>query len=416
MTPTAASRSDSPGLATRKGPHKHSTESTAELPRQRGEIGNVLLDRVMRRIRGSRPVPANDLPFYVRVDRACGGRFAQLWFLTRGCSWDRRGACTMCNYGQAHPVAGDTMVESVRLGLESVPAGVEELYISPSGSLLDPLEVPPEARRLIYQLVASFPCSRFSLETRAETVSPRAVSELVAAMGGIPVSVGMGLESSSPWIRRFCINKKGHLGQFEESSRLMHERGVGVYANVALGTAFLTASEAIDDARSTVQWALGRGDTALVFPMHVKAHTLLEWLYRQACYRPPSLWSLIEVLASIRPEDLPRVNISWYQSNYGDGSDVIDSPSTCPRCQPRVLELLDRFRDNPSSSTVADLVACECECKGVWRKEVASRPERPRAQRVIEQYENLARAFNLMDWWSTHQSEVVAQMLEPEDS
>ncbi len=387
-------------------------QPTPESRRRKDATGNLLLNRVMRLVRAGRPYLAADKPFYVRMDRACGGDFAQLWFLTRGCTWDHGGACTMCNYGHARSVPEDSMVESVRQGLERVPRGVDELYVSPSGSLLDPVEVPHRARRLIYELVASFPCSKFSLETRAETVTPEAVDELVAAMGARRVAVGMGLESSSPWILRFCINKKGHPTNFEAASQLLRGRGVGVYANVSLGPAFLTTSEAIDDACQTVQWALNHGaDMALVFPMHVKGHTLLAWLHQRGLYRPPSLWSLVEVLARIEPEFLPRVTISWYRNDYGDGPQVVVSPSTCPRCRPRVLESLDRFRENPTSSAVAHLVAQECECKDAWRTEMEEAPERALPERVLDQYEQLARAFNLMDWWSARDEEIRAEVL-----
>ncbi len=411
MTPDIYPGAQTPPAAPRDT-SQPSMQPISESRRRKDDTGNLLLNQVMRLIRVGRPYLDRDKPFYVRMDRACGGDFAQVWFLTRGCTWDRGGACTMCNYGHAHPVPEDSMVESVREGLGRVPRGADELYVSPSGSLLDPLEVPPRARRLIYELVASFPCSKFSLETRAETVTPEAVDELVAAMGDRTVAVGMGLESSSPWILKFCINKKGHPTEFEAASQLLRERGVGIYANVSLGAAFLTTSEAIEDAAKTVQWALTHGaDMALVFPMHIKAHTLLAWLHQQGLYQPPSLWSLVEVLARIEPEFLPRVTISWYRNDYGDGPEVIVSPSTCPRCRSRVLESLDRFRYNPTSAAVAHLVAQECECKDVWRRELEEAPERALPERVLDQYEHLARTFNLTDWWSTRQQEISAEVL-----
>ena len=183
-----------------------------------------------------------------------------------------------------------------------------------------PFEVPPRVRRGSCEMANAFPCSKFSFETRAETVTPEIVEELVATMDGKPIAVGMGLESSSSWVRRFCINKLSDASAYEVAARLLHERGVGVYANACLGSAFLSPAEAIDDARATTEWALDNGaDMALVFPMHVKAHTLLDWLYQRGDYQPPSFWSLVAVLSEIKPEYLSRVNISWYRGEYGDG-------------------------------------------------------------------------------------------------
>jgi len=68
-------------------------QPTPESRRRKDATGNLLLNRVMRLVRAGRPYLAADKPFYVRMDRACGGDFAQLWFLTRGCTWDHGGAC-----------------------------------------------------------------------------------------------------------------------------------------------------------------------------------------------------------------------------------------------------------------------------------------------------------------------------------
>lgn len=158
-------------------------------------------------------------------------------------------------------------------------------------------------------------------------------------------------------------------------------------------------------------WALEHGaDVALVFPMHVKPHTLLEWLATNDRYRPPSLWSLVEVLTRIEPGLLPRVSTSWYRSDYGAGSRVLLEPTTCERCRRRVVGLLDRFREALDRATVAALAAQTCTCRDVWREEVETTNAVPLPERVIAHYDLLARSFGLDAWWQAHRTEMVQSL------
>lgn len=371
----------------------------------------VLLDETMGRLRRDRPLTDKASPFYVKVDSFRGGAFAQLWFLTRGCTWDRRGACTMCNYGRCDEVSATDMATFVELGLETIEGTIDELYVSPSGSLLDPLEVPEEARSAICASVARFPARRFSLESRAETVTAGVVDRLVADTPGKQVAVGLGLESADPWIQRFCVNKHSTPSAFSRASRVLGQRGVEVYANVSLGTAFLTPREALDDAARSVEWALGNGaDLVLVFPMHVKRNTLLAWLYDQGRYEPPSLWSLVEVVKSVDPRHLAKVNVAWYRGDYGTDPGTLASPSSCPHCQPRVLQALDRHRARPTASSLDELARLDCRCRRLWLETVSASPGQDLRTRVFAEYQALAADFGLAEWWSTNADAVLGEL------
>ena len=342
-----------------------------------------LLSSAMLRLRSQRVPSSPDAPFYVRYDRSMGGSFAQLWFLTRGCSWDRAGACTMCNYGHAAHVSADEMVSYVQRGLASIDRPLDELYVSPSGSLLDVAEVPLEARHRILTAIADVAVRRFSFETRPETVTPEVVGDIVETLPRHELAVGFGLESADPYVLEYCLNKPGTTSAFPPAAKRLSERGVAVYANVALGSPFLSTGEAVDDAVATVTWAHAHGaDIALVFPMHVKSNTLLAWLYQRGRYRPPSLWSLIEVLERLDRSVLSKVQISWYRSDYGSSQNVIASPTTCPRCERDVLLALDRYRSQPSDLSLSTLQDLWCDCRERWRRELARTPELPLAQRV----------------------------------
>jgi len=360
-----------------------------------------LLSIVMKKLRRDRSPVDTCQPYYVRVDRAMEGVFAQLWFLTRGCTWDRAGSCTMCNYGTASAISAEEMVAFVRRGLESIDVPLDELYVSPSGSLLDPVEVPEAARRGIYDLVNRYPVPRFSFETRAETLTPVALAEIARMLPTKTVAVGLGVESVDPWIRRFCVNKVGDEATMGQAAMRLRRHGLEMYANVSLGTAFLSPGEAIADAARSVRWALKVGaDLVLVFPLHVKSNTLLAWLFDRDEYRPPSLWSLVEVLQTVDRSLLPKVNISWYRSDYSTDPGVIASPTTCPRCAPTAMRALDTYRAHPCADTLDEIATLRCDCRERWEESTRAHPTTSLPERVLDHYERLASHFDLDEWWT----------------
>ncbi|WP_165913530.1 radical SAM protein [Marichromatium gracile] len=375
------------------------------------DASNPFLSRLMAKIREPRlPLPP-DQPFFNRIERVPAGLYGELWFRTAGCRWDRQGGCTMCNYGQSEPPHPDAMVDAVRQALHALEQPVDELMVSPSGSLLDPAEVPEEVRRRIYALMAAHPASQLLLETRSEWVTPETADELRAIRPlECGITVEMGLESADPWVRRFCINKGGSLADFARAAGLLRERGLGIYANVCLGTAFLSSAEAIDDAVATVRWALDNGaDRTVVFPVHIKSYTLLEVLSRDGSYAAPSLWSLVEVLRRLGPTLAGRVEIAWYRSYYDREGKITRSPDTCPHCRAAVIGLLDDYRASQNHGTVEMLSAYPCSCRDAWAKSLAV-PHGERADRVAAAYRSLANAFGLDDWLAANGGNLMAAL------
>lgn len=381
---------------------------------------NPFLSRVGVRLRADRPEIAPSVRYTVRTEVVGGAVFARLWFRTRGCSKDRQGSCAFCNYGGGGATDPLDMVGSVADGLAEV-AGLapRTLLVSPSGSMLDDAEVPPAARRAILQLVAASVVPEILCETRAETATDAAVAEWADTMAGKRSHIEMGLESADPWISTWCLNKTLDRAHYSAAVERITARGVGVITNVVVGTPFLTAGEAIEDAARTVAWALAAGSTSVaLFPLHVRGWTVLEWLWRSDRYAPPSLWSLVDVLRRLGPELVDRITISWYRDydadlprEADDPTRALASPTTCPRCAHVVLDALDRFRAGGGWSVVETLDAFACPCHDQWRRTLGGvgGPDALR-NRVAEGYEALGRDVLGATWWTRHGTDVVSSL------
>jgi len=355
-------------------------------------LTNPFLDRVMHTLRQRRPALSRRQPFLFRREMFPHGLMAQIWFITHGCSWD---ACTMCDYGKGPRVSVAEMVTAVRAGLEAVSDDqLAYLEVSLSGSMLDPVEVPPAARQRIFALMNEHPVPHVMFETRAETVDGSLVGEVRAAFPDKKVSVMVGLESADPWIQRHCVNKRSHPDLFEQAAGVFHTQNIEVIANVSLGSAFLSPVEAIDDAVASTRWSLEHGaDIAVLYPLQTKEFTLLAQLFEMDEYRSPSLWSLVEALR--RLEDvIGRVTIAWYLNYYDQP--FLDSVDTCPRCRDRVFAGLDAFHASQSFDEVVKLDGIECACREAWRARLEP-PSTSLSERVAASYERLAMALGL-EW------------------
>ncbi len=380
-----------------------------------------------------RSVPADKNPFlsticaHLRRDRLAfgpggdvtvgretvdGTPFVRLWFRTTGCTYDKQGQCTMCNYGVGShlPV---TVVDDIRSALATAQVdSATTVLVSPSGSMFDPREVPDQIRAAILEAVAECPAGTVLCETRPETVTRDRMEEFASILGNKAGAIEMGLESADPWVLRWLVNKRLDLDDFRDAIRTCHAAGLRVLVNVTLGTAMLGPAAAIRDAERTVRWAMGEGaDACIVFPLQVREWTLLSWLWRQRRYTPVSLWSLVEVLRRTGADFPGRVSTAWYRDyNASDelasvSMPILASPTTCPQCAGPVLEALDRYRDTTDARVLDRLVEVGCPCRADWLRTLDDPPVD-----VAGMYEALGGDILGETWWSAHGAAVLQDL------
>lgn len=379
------------------------------------------LDVVCAKLREPRPPAPGALGFSSRFETVLGAPFVGFWFRTRGCRHDARGGCTMCNYGAATPVSEDEMVELVRRGLGALGSlDGATLLLSPSGSMFDEWEVPARVRERTFRLARQTKARAILCETRVDTLTDAAVQQYADIFNDRECGIGLGLESATPWVLKYCVNKALSLDGYRSAVAMLRRHGVLSTANVLLGPPFLSEAEAIEDSVASIRWAFAAGvDQCVLFPAQVKSFTLVEWLWQRLLYSPPSLWSLIEVLSRVGPELTPRVTISWYKDygaggEKGDGvedSPVLASPSTCSECHDAVMALLDEYRDRGHFDVIQELAGFECDCRLRWLAALQVPEPALLAERVAHAYEAIGRDVLGEQWWLRHGETVLDDVL-----
>jgi radical SAM enzyme (TIGR01210 family) len=376
------------------------------------QVRNPFLSTVCARLRHRRPPFGEGANVTVGHEVVDGAPFIRLWFRTTGCTYDRQGLCTMCDYGEGDRLP-ETIEDDFRAAVEAAGITAEAtVLVSPSGSMFDPREVPDHVRTELLRVVAESPARTVLCETRPETVTRERMEEFASILADKAGVVELGLESADPWALRWLVNKKLDLATFGAAVRICHDAGLRVLANVSLGTAMLSPSAAIRDAERAVRWAIEAGtDACVVFPLQVREWTLLAWLWRHGRYAPVSLWSLIEVLRTVGREFPGRVSTAWYRDyNATDNAasvsmPVLASPTTCPACLQVVLAALDDYRNTSDPAVLDGVVSLGCSCRTEWLRTL----DDPLVD-VAKTYEAIGRDVLGDAWWSAHGGAVLEQL------
>lgn len=355
---------------------------------------NQVLRIIMRRIYADRIA----LPEYPRTDaryeKVQDRVFSEVWFMTQGCSHDRDGGCTMCNYGKGHLVCQEEILQELKAQIDALPENLQELIVTPTGSMLDEQEVPGELFIAVLKLLEHITTTDFLIETRADTVSPEKLDLLKHYIHAEHIFVEMGVESCNDWILRNCVNKNMDMETLGQALKIIHNKKLYACANIGIGIPFLNERMSVQTAVDSVKTALEMGfDSIVLFPYHIKPGTLTDYLWRQGEYQCCSLWALIEVLDQFPPKQLEKIHISWYRNYYNNSKKVTLSPDTCDVCREQVLEALDRYKNYPGEKTRKALSSLNCACRNAWKQKMLSQPAKVNLDNVFALYRQLGHAF-----------------------
>jgi archaeosine synthase beta-subunit len=294
-----------------------------------------------------------------------------------GCAWHRQaGGCWNCAFpsslGTGTPVSTDEYRAQLADALLRLPADARppvhvDLYAS--GSYLNPDEVPEEAQQALLARAAAEPSvTRLTVETRPEYATRERVERLRRAAGGKLLEVAIGLETADDRLRDERVHKGFAWADFARAAEALAAAGASLLAYVLLKPLDTPEAEALEDAvRSAgrvfgLGAALGLPTRVALEPCFVAPGTKLSREFEAGRYRPPWLWSAVEVVERVAPLGEVHVGLS------DEGLEPARAARNCERCTSRVRAALAEF--NRSQDLVA-LAGLTCACQAEWRGERA---------------------------------------------
>ena len=269
---------------------------------------------------------------------------------TVGCRWNR---CTMCGYASvgAPATAMDLIAQFERAMLRSSPE-VQEVKIYTSGSFLDPQELPVSARDAILCRLEELGIKRLVIESRPEYITPENVE---VCLSHLETEFAIGLETSNDLVRDNLIHKGFSFQDFVTASKIVHERGGRVKAYLLLKPPQLSEGEALRDAIASARAARSHADILSLNLCNIQRNTYVERLWERGEYRPPWLWSALEVLKSVEgPIVCDPV-----------GAGTRRGPHNCGECDAAVAEAI---RAHALTQDKSALDRLDCRCKETWRE------------------------------------------------
>jgi hypothetical protein len=269
---------------------------------------------------------------------------------TVGCRWNR---CTMCGYaGEGAPASAEDLVAQFENAMQRNSPAVTVVKIYTSGSFLDPQEMPLEARDEILQRLEALGISKLVIETRPQYVTRKSVEK---CLSHLPTEFAMGLETSNDLIREHVIRKGFTFQEFVDASEEVHRQGGRVKAYLLLKPPLLTEGQALRDAISSAREAQKHADVLSLNLCNVQRNTQVERMWERGEFRPPWLWSALEVLKSV-PGPIVCDPV---------GAGTRRGPHNCGQCDAAVAEAI---RVHALTQDISLFDNLDCECKAAWRE------------------------------------------------
>ncbi len=273
---------------------------------------------------------------------------------TSGCSHFHKGGCSMCgyNYESDRSIGPGDIIKQFDHATKDL-GDLQFLKVYTSGSFLDECEVPMEVADHVLNLTAERG-QRLLFESRPEFVNEQVLQR--AASVNEDLEIALGLESSNDRVLKYSINKGFAREDYESAARRIVSAGIALRTYVLLKPPFLTEAEAIADSKETIVCASKFSRTISLNPVNVQKGTHVERLWRNWAYRPPWLWSVLEVL---KDSDSGKARLVCEPTGGGRERGA----HNCGRCDDTILASVKTFSESQDRGRLG---SPECDCREVW--------------------------------------------------
>jgi len=268
---------------------------------------------------------------------------------TSGCRWR---SCFMCSYYRdSYPSTDEMLISQINYAL-SKKGDSRVLKIFTSGSFFDDREVSSSVRDYISHLVEKLNFEKLIVESRPEFIEP----EKLTVFESINLEVAMGLESASDYIREKCINKGFTLKDFKNACNILKNSEFRVRCYLLLKPPFLSEREAIDDIIKSIDKVRSYVDTFSINLTNVQRGTLVEKLWKNGLFRPPWLWSALEILKTVEDDVICDPVAAGKKRG----------PHNCGKCDfkfANAIKLYSLYKNN-------SYLNLSCNCYTKWKKAI----------------------------------------------
>ena len=294
---------------------------------------------------------------------------------TKGCHWWWKSGCTFCGY------FNDTRddIESPELHSQWEYAkkkfndfadhGMVKVYTS--GSLLEDREIAVDFQETVLRDCHELG-KELIIESRTEQLNPEKLAW--AKKINPSFTVAIGLEALDDEVLRFHINKGFSLKSWYRAVENLRAENLRIKAYLMFKPPFMSEGDALEHCIRWVKGVAEDADEISINPMNIQRGTVIDRLFRGNDYRPPWLWSLVELIEQthsiIHPEggrnggedQVSRLIIHPTAAGRVRGS------HNCGSCDRDVTKAIENYS---VSGDIRELEGLDCSCKAIWAEEIS---------------------------------------------
>lgn len=342
---------------------------------------NPVLDNYMIQKRNQRPClsPTDTHVVFQNDD------YVQFWFQTPPCRFSESGKCTICNYWSGKRIPG--LLENV-LKEYKLPESCDTFILNTCGSCLDPTEISDEDLMILFKWLAESNLESIIFETHWSTLTEKMLKKIHDFFPDKEISYEIGIESANMDTLFYCLNKPSSIKNLSPIIERIHKYNASCIMNVIFGTPFLTPSEQIKDAFSSVKYLLNHdADYIVVFPVNIKKYTLLTDMYDNNEYVSVPIKAMAEFFLRFPENVLNRINVAWFGDHEEKG---VIPPAGCSVCRKKTIQLFKNFNSEKSNvirkKILQEICEIDCNCVSSY---IENEDERNLYSRIFYYYKKI---------------------------
>ncbi len=316
----------------------------------------------------SRPATVYTTPEMLPDGTPCSA--ATVILRTKGCHWWWSSGCTFCGY------FNDTRDDVTEADLQAQWdwsaaklngfADVQMVKVYTSGSLLEDREIPVGFQERVLR-----ECAERGLHLIVESRTEQLTQEKLAWATSInpDFTVAIGLEAYDDEVLRFHVNKGFSVRSYDRAVANLKEAGLRVKAYLMFKPPFMSEADALDHIVDWIAAIAEDADEISINPMNIQGGTVIDRLHRARQYRPPWLWSLVEMIRRAHPIVHPEGGVN------GDADQIsrlivhptaggrVRGSHNCGSCDADVVAAIERYA---VSGDLMEFDGLSCACEARW--------------------------------------------------
>ena len=284
---------------------------------------------------------------------------------SKGCAWWWKSGCTFCGYFNdvRDDVSAEDMFSQWEFAKDTTnqfeDCGMVKVYTS--GTFFEDRENPPEWQDLVLRETARMGL-HLVVEAQAQMCTPEKISWVAERHPGCTVAIG--LEAYDDKVLRFHVNKGFTTKQWHAAVQMLRENNLRVKTYLLFKPPFMSEGDALVHTTSWLTNVAQYSDEVSVNPMNIQKNTIVDRLFRNKEYRPPWLWSLVEMILRSHEylgDESCRIIV------HPTAGGKIRGAHNCGQCDSEVVAAIERYSVSGDTEEFSQL---ECSCKSHWRAEI----------------------------------------------